>query len=96
MFRLLLVLIVVALALPLLDEGTTSPCEALERRLAQAQSGGTSSGLSNFLPKPAPAPEVSGTGMSSAAVAGKYPELPEPAACYIVYYETYYHAIVGG
>ena len=95
MFRLLLVLIVVALALPLLLEGTRSPCEALERRLAQAQARSTGApGLSDLFP--AATPEASGTGMASAAVAEKYPDLPEPAACYIVYYENYYHLIVGG
>ncbi|MCB1486428.1 MAG: hypothetical protein KDJ86_12785 [Bauldia sp.] len=95
MFRLLLVVIVVALALPLLLEGTMSPCEALERRLAQAQARNAGApGLSDLLSPSTP--EVSGTGMASATVARHYPDLPEPAACYLVYYETYYHSIVGG
>ncbi len=91
MFRLILVLIVAALALPLLVEGTTSPCEALERRLAQAESRKT--GLSNLID--GLTPQVTGSGMASVAVREKYPDLPPVPACYLVYYETYYHAIAG-
>ncbi|MEP0322413.1 hypothetical protein [Bauldia litoralis] len=94
MFRLLLVLIIAAAALPLLVESTTSPCEALERRLAQAESrAARTSPLSSLLPSPAPQP--SGSGMATVAVREKYPDLPPTAACYIVYYETYYRSIVG-
>ena len=95
MFRLIVILIIAAVGIPLLVEQTMSPCDALERRLVNMAARDTNdpvlTGLLGGL-----AQQLTGGGLATAVVKQKYPNLPSPVACYIVYYEAYYHSIVKG
>jgi hypothetical protein len=93
MVRIIVILLIVAAALPLLVERTPSPCDALERRLVNmASRGADDPALANLLG--GLAQQLTGGGLAEAAAKEEYPNLPAPLACYIIYYRAYYQSIV--
>jgi len=93
MLRFILIVLVVAAAIPLLVERTTSPCDALQKRLVtMAARGSNDPALVEILG--GLAQHLTGSGLAEAAAKQKYPKLPAPLACYVIYYEAYYRSIV--
>lgn len=94
MLRFVVVIVIVAAALPLLVEQTVSPCDALEKRMvAMAAHGKSDPALTALLGN---VQNLTSGHLAEAAVKQKYPGVPSPLACYMVYYEAYYHGIVRG
>lgn len=93
MLRFIVIVVIVVAAIPLLVEQTTSPCDALEKRLvAMAARGSDDPALAQILG--GIAQHLTGGGLAEAAAKQKYPNLPAPLACYVIYYQAYYRSIV--
>lgn len=92
MLRFIVIVVIVVAAIPLLVEQTTSPCDALEKRLvAMAARGSDDPALAQILG--GIAQHLTGGGLAEAAAKQKYPNLPAPLACYVIYYQAYYRSI---
>ena len=83
--RLIFALLIGAIAIPLVLEGTPSPCDALERKLVQLASESEQDLVIGTLMQ-----QFSGGGLAGALIKQEYPNLPAPLGCYLAYYRTWF------